>query len=143
MAILVLMMLFIVAAIFAVFLFGIFTVVLGLIGGATTAATVKDKTVRKLLFLGFAIVSLVGLVCMLPILAIPLNMSGLTYIIATVVSCVGAAVLAVVGIRTANALQNKIAKYLLVVLFSLVLVAAVAVGIIVPVTGAFLSTPPG
>lgn len=113
-------------------------VVASLIGGASSALFVKNKSARRLLLVGFAIISFVGLVPLLPFIMGYLSVS-LNYIVAAIMMvtvCVTG--LSVAGIRFSNAIRNKAGRVILKVLFWIVLVLAVLVTIVTPLISNYL-----
>lgn len=117
----------------SIILFSIFMFVLSIVGGASTALLVKNKTYKKLLFTGLCIVSFIGLVSSLPIIALYAGLSAQFLMQATVAAFVCIAILGVAGIRFAAAIENKIVKTVLVVVFGLVCAAAVSLAVLFPV----------
>ena len=125
--------LFILAFIIAAVLFGIFMIVLSAVGGASSALLIKNKNVKKLIFIGACILTLVGLVCLLPVVTIFANLPSSFFFFATLGSFICIGVLSLVGIGFSRSLQNKIGKTVLTILFILILIAAISLAIFVPV----------
>ncbi len=122
----------------SILLFGLFALIASLVGGASTAALVKNKLSRRLLLTGFAILSLTGLLPLLPFImayiSVPFN-----YVTAAVmVMLISVAVLAVVGIRFSRAIKNKLGKTALTILFCIILIFAIFLTVLAPIIGNFL-----
>jgi hypothetical protein len=125
----------------SVALFCVFAVVAGVIGGASTALLIKNETIKRLLFIGFAILSFAGFIPATPFAAMlaGLSATSATFISVVLLACVG--VLAIIGMKAASALENKIAKTVLTVIFCAVLIIAVSVAVITLIIYALLSAP--
>lgn len=130
---LVLPVLVLMAVLAAIFLFSVFTVAVSVIGGASTAIFVKDKTVRRLLFIAFCILSLVGLICLLPFITLYAQLSELFLTLMAVATCIGIGILAFAGIRCSAAVKNPFGKTVLTVVFGLILAASAFSAVIIPV----------
>ena len=130
---LVLPLLLIAAVVIAIVLFGIFVIIASIVGGATTAALVKNKTAKKLMFIGLCIVSLIGMACVAPFAAIYAELSGLAITLAMSGAFVCIAVLSIIGIKFSGDIQNNIGKKVLKVIFILVMITALIFAIFVPV----------
>ena len=130
---LVLPALLIAAVVIAIVLFGIFVIIASIVGGATTAALVKNKTAKKLMFIGLCIVSFIGMACVAPVVVIYAELSGLALTLAMsgIFVCIG--VLAIIGMRLSNGVENNIGKKVLKIVFILVLITAAILAIFVPV----------
>ena len=130
---LVLPVLLILAFIIAAILTGIFIIVLSAVGGTSFALLIKNKNIRKLIFIGASILALVGLACLLPVITMfgELSSSFLFFAIMGSVICIG--ILSIVGMRFSRSIQNKIGKTVSTILFILTLVAAISVAIAIPV----------
>jgi len=126
------------AIVISIILFSIFTIVVSILGGASTALFIKNKIIKKLLFIGFCILSFIGLICLIPFITIYAQLPELFFTLATVVAFVCIGILAVAGIRCSTTVQNKIGKTALVVVFGLILAAAVSFIIFIPVVRGFL-----
>lgn len=135
---LVLPLLILLAIVISILLFSIFTIVVSVIGGASTALFIKNKSIKRLLFIGFCILSFIGLICLIPFITIYAQLSELFFTLAAVIACVCIGILAIAGIRYSATLQNKIGKTALIVVFGLILAAAASVAIFIPVVRGFL-----
>ena len=129
------------AIIISLLLFSILMIVVSALGGASTALFIKNKTARKLLFVGFCILSFIGLLFLIPFVSIYAQLPELFYTLATVVAFVCIGILSVAGFRYSTTIQNKIGKTVLSVVFGFILVIAVSFTIFIPVLrGFFMSS---
>ena len=123
---LVLPILICVVIMFSVFLFGVSILIAGIIGGASTALLIKDKVVKRLIFIGCGIVSFVGLICALPIVSAYTQMPEyLSLTVAMVAALLCIAILSVLGVKFSAAIQNEGGRAFLKITFWLILIAAV------------------
>ena len=114
-------------------LFGIFALIAGALGGASAALFVKNKAVKRLLFVGLSILTFVGLICALPVVAVYAQFSepALTFSAVAAVLCIG--ILSGIGMKFSAAIKNRAVKTILMVIFGLLLAAALSVAIFIPV----------
>ena len=77
-------MLVVLAIIAFVILFGIVAIVSAFIGGTTVALLIKDITAKKLLFIGFCILFLIGFLCLAPVITTNLSLSSTILVIALI-----------------------------------------------------------
>ena len=120
------------AAVLAVVLLGIFTVIVSIVGGSATALLVKNKLIKKLIFIGLCILSFIGMLFVIPAIALYAKLSALVLTLAFVSAFICIGILALVGFKASNAVQNRIAKTVLKVLFVFVAIGAVSAAIFVP-----------
>ena len=118
---------FVLAIFVAVLMFIIFTVIIISIGigGLSASVFVKNKSVKRLLLIGFSVMLLIGLMCFCPF-AIPL--AGLPdafipWSIGLLDICIG--FLAILGVKFSKALHNKYVRILFTILFYLLLIAVI------------------
>ena len=123
------------AVLISFLLFGIFMIVLSAVGGASSALLIKNKAVKRISFIGSSILTLVGLVCLLPIVTMYAQLPGNFLAFATVGSFICIGILAIAGIKLSMNIQNRIGKSILVVIFCLILVAATSLAVFIPVLG--------
>jgi hypothetical protein len=138
---LVLPALVVLAFIVSALLFSILTLVLSAVGGASTALFIKDKSLKKLLFIGFCILSFVGLICLIPFITLYLQLPELFFTLATVIALICIAGLSLFGIKLSTAMKNKIGKTILISVFSLILSTAASFAIFIPIVRGFLLSP--
>jgi hypothetical protein len=130
--------LIILAILLSFIMFGIFIAIAGIIGGASAALLVKNKTFKRLLFIGFCIVSFAGFLCVIPFVMLYVNFSAAPITAIMVLACVFIVVLAILGIKFTNGIQNKIGKSVIIILFSLALAIALSLGIIISAISGYL-----
>lgn len=106
-------------------LFGVVSILAGVLGGASVALLVKDTKGKQLLLIGFGIVLLVGVLCLLPLVGLLVNTSITLFPMLDDILLVFIGVLACWGIKTASTVQNKTAKTILLFIFGAVAVIAV------------------
>ena len=110
----------------SVFLFGVFVLIAGIVGGTSTALLIKDKVIKRLIFISCGIVSLVGLICVLPIVSAYTEMSkylSLTTAMVAALLCIAA--LSAFGIKCSAAIQKPMGKRILKITYWLLLIAAI------------------
>lgn len=123
--ILILPFLIIAGIMFSIMLCSIATIVVSIVGGASTAVFVKNKLVRKMLFIGFCIVTFGGLICLMPFLTLYMQLSELFLTLATLAACACVGILAMMGMRCSATIQNKLARTVFTGVYGLILVIAV------------------
>lgn len=111
--------------IFMVFI-GVVAIVSAMVGGTTVAVLVKNKTAKKLLFIGVFTLFLIGTLCIAPIIIAYLSLPAVFIAIASIFTCLCIMVLSIAGIKLSLTINNKIGKTILIILFCIILVAAVA-----------------
>lgn len=125
----------------SILLFGITTVIAGLIGGTTAALLVKEHNCKRLLFIGFCILSFIGLLCLIPFIIAFAGLPATFFSISSVFIYICIALLTIIGIRLAKALKNKVAKTALIILFCAVLIIALSLSVFTLIaTNVLLST---
>ena len=97
-----------------------------LMGGASAALLVKDKCLKRLVLLGCGILALAGIACVGLVL-------GWSYLVAAG-CCLGAVVLAIVGLCGCRRISNKYGRVGSIMLFAFA-AAALLFGIIVVAIG--------
>ena len=121
------------AAVIAVILFGIFMIVASIVGGGATALLVKNEAAKRLLFVGLCIASLIGMVCIIPVVAIYVELSGLALTLAMSGAFVCIMALSVAGIKLSGAVQNNIGSRGLKIVFVLVLIVSAFGAVLAPI----------
>lgn len=111
----------------SILLFGIVSVVAGIVGGTTAAMLVKNKAAKYLLIIGFCILLLFGALCLLPFIGVFAQIAANLLPVASIILLALIGALAIVGIVLSNSIQNKFGKTILIVLFGIVCVLAVSV----------------
>ena len=96
-------------------------------GGASAALLVKDKCLKRLVLLGCGILALAGIACVGLVL-------GWSYLVAAG-CCLGAVVLAIVGLCGCRRISNKYGRVGSIMLFAFAAAAALLFGIIVVAIG--------
>ena len=98
-----------------------------LMGGDSAALLVKDKCLKRLVLLGCGILALAGIACVGLVL-------GWSYLVAAG-CCLGAVVLAIVGLCGCRRISNKYGRVGSIMLFAFAAAAALLFGIIVVAIG--------
>lgn len=103
-----------------ILLFGFFSVLVSVFGGAGSAVLIKNRKARSLLFTGFAILSLVGFFCLFPFIGIytPLPIDYYSFVFSVLAALIG--VFSILGILQSLSIQNKMIKILIISCFSFV-----------------------
>lgn len=114
-------------AIAAVLLTGLGMLLAALMGGASAALLVKDKSLKRLMLLGCGILALAGIACVGLVLSWP-------YLLAAG-CCLGAVVLAIVALCGCRCISNKYGRVGSIMLFAFAAVAALLFGIIIVAIG--------
>lgn len=124
--------------IMSIILFGLLAFIASLVGGASVAYLVKNKSAKRLLFVGFSILSFIGLLPMLPVImaVMSVSLSYITAVIVMMLICIG--ILSITGIIFSRALNNKYGKILLAVIFCIILVSAIFFAILAPIISSLL-----
>lgn len=104
-----------------IILFGISSLLISIFGGTASAILIKNKKARSLLFIGFAILSLIGVLCLFPFIGIytPLPLSYYPIIMKVLIGLMGA--FSILGIVNTLSLQNKVVKRVIVTLFGIII----------------------
>ena len=131
-------MIIIAAGILCALLFGIFALIASAIGGAAAAKLVKDKMTKRLVLVGFGILSFAGLVCLFPFVALALQIPEIYYVIASMTALVCIMILCIIGIKFSRAIQSQIPRTIVLVLFGFVLASAASIAIFIPIVRHFL-----
>ena len=81
---------------------------------------IKNKKARSLLFISFTILSLLGVLCLFPFVAIytPLPFSYYPFFCNVLIALMG--VFSILGITSSRSIQNNLIKRVVIVLFSIV-----------------------
>ena len=114
-------------AIIATLLTGLGLLIAALVGGTSAALLVKDKSIKRLVLLGCGILALAGIACVGLVLGWPY--------LAAAGCCLGAVVLAIVGLCGCRRISNKYGRVGSIMLFAFAAAAALLFGIIVVAIG--------
>ena len=119
----------------AIILFFLTLFIVSIFGGASAALIVKDKIIKRLLFMGFSMMFLTASTPFVPFVGMytdmPLNFYPIIYIVIFVL--VG--ILAIVGLKTANSIDRKIGRIIAIIAYSILCILAIPIVIFV---GAFI-----
>lgn len=129
--------LIVIAIIVFVILFGIVAIVSAFIGGTTVAILIKNKTIKKLLFISFCILFLIGFLCLTPVITTYLNLTSTFFVIFLAFVFICIAMLAIAGIKLSNSINNKIGKTLLLIVYCIILIAAISLTIFIFLVSCF------
>jgi hypothetical protein len=108
----------------SIVLFGAVSIIAGIVGSASIALLVKDKTVKYLLLLGFSILLFVGSLCVLPLIAISMNIEYNLFITICMIVLAFIGLLALSGIYLVKLHQNKTLQTVLMAVFIVVIILA-------------------
>jgi len=108
----------------SIVLFGAVSIIAGIVGSASIAFLVKDKTMKYLLLIGFSILLFVGSLCVLPPIAISMNIEYNLFLTICMIVLVLIGLLALSGIYLVKSLQNKILQTVLRLVFIIVIILA-------------------
>jgi len=125
---------------FSVLLFGILALIVSAMGGASAALLIKGKTAKRLLVIGFSILTFGGIICILPFIAMYMQIPELSLTILTIAAFLCIGILAVVGIKSSAIIQNKLGKTVLTVIFYIILVAAASIAVFIPIVRYFFAS---
>ncbi len=114
-------------AIIATLLTGLGLLIAALVGGTSAALLVKDKSIKRLVLLGCGILALAGIACVGLVLGWPY--------LAAAGCCLGAVVLAIVGLCGCRCIGHKAGRVGTTLLFAFAMAAALLFGIIVVAIG--------
>lgn len=111
------------ALIIPILLFGLSSILISIFGGTAMAILIKDRTVKLLLFIVFAILSMVGAVFLFPFIAIytPLPLNYYPIVFNGLFTFIG--IFSVVGIIQSRSLRNKYGKIIFLSVFSIMILA--------------------
>ena len=124
----------IVAAIaISILLFGIFILIASALSGASAALLIKNKAVKQLLLIGCGILTFGGILCVFPFVAIYAGIPELAITAGVVAALICMAVLAALGIKFASMIKKKVGKIILMVVFTIVAIAAASVAVFIPI----------
>lgn len=103
-----------------ILLFGLSSILISIFGGTASALLIKNKKARSLLFISFTILSLLGVLCLFPFVAIytPLPFSYYPFFCNVLIALMG--VFSILGITSSRSIQNNLIKRVVIVLFSIV-----------------------
>lgn len=121
-----------------VVIFAALTIVVSIVGGASAALFIKNKMAKKLLILGCCIFSFASLACLLPFIALYFGLSELFLTLAAAFTLLCVALFSFLGIRTAKAIQNKIGRTTLYVLYGITGTAGALLLIALPFLRSYL-----
>ncbi len=133
--VLILFPLLILVIIGSVLLFGITTVIAGIIGGASVAVYIKNKRVKQLLLIGFCILLFIGSLCLISTLGLFLGLTAELFSILFYIILAFIIILAIAGIIISISINNKIGMTILIFIFATVCAIAllfVVLGIALP-----------
>ncbi|GCF93098.1 hypothetical protein NRIC_09890 [Enterococcus florum] len=105
--------------ILSILLFGATMLLISLFGGAATVLWIKNRTAKRLLFIGFAIVSLIGGMCLFPFVGIYANLTMPLFRTITGILLSLIVFLAMGGIKISMTVQNKTGRTFLCILYAL------------------------
>lgn len=106
---------------------GVGLLITALVGGASAALVVQDKSLKRLLLLGCGVLALAGIACVGLVLNLPYFIAALC--------CLGAVALAIAGLCGCRGIANKYGRVGGTLLFAFAAAAALLFGIIVVAVG--------
>lgn len=106
---------------------GVGLLITALVGGASVALLVQDKSLKRLLLLGCGVLALAGIACVGLVLNLPYFIAALC--------CLGAVALAIAGLCGCRGIANKYGRVGGTLLFAFAAAAALLFGIIVVAMG--------
>lgn len=106
---------------------GVGLLITALVGGASVALLVQDKSLKRLLLLGCGVLALAGIACVGLVLNLPYFIAALC--------CLGAVALAIAGLCGCRGIANKYGRVGGTLLFAFAAAAALLFGIIVVAVG--------
>lgn len=139
--ILIIPMLILVAILVSVILFGIVAVVSAFVGGTTMALLIKNATIKKLLSIGFFTLFLIGILCLSPLMMVYFDLSALFFAMISSFIYISIAILSIVGIKLSKTITSKMGKTLLVIVFCILLTAALSLLIVTAFASAQIWLP--
>lgn len=103
-----------------ILLFGLSSVLISIFGGTAAAIWIKNRTARSLLFIGFTILSLLGVLCLSPLIVVytPLPVSYFPFFCKVLIALMGG--FSILGIFSTRSIQNAVVKKVIIVLFSII-----------------------
>lgn len=103
-----------------ILLFGLSSVLISIFGGTAAAIWIKNKKARSLLFIGFTILSLIGVLCLSPLIVVytPLPASYFPFFCKALIALMG--VFSILGIVTTRSIQNTVIKRVIIALFGII-----------------------
>lgn len=119
-------------------IFGIIFLIVGLVGGASAAKYIKNKMVRKMMLIGVSIVSLTGLACILPAASLRFNWPGNLMWISVFILLAIIGNLIMLGLSTAERLENRTAHTILRIIFIILLIALLVITVGLLLVKAFI-----
>ena len=108
----------------SIVLFGVVSIIASVVGSASVALFVKDKTTKYLLFVGCSIVLFVGSLCVLPLVTAALKVEYHLFLIICMIILIIIGLLALLGVRLTIALKNKMLRTILSSVFIIVIILA-------------------
>ena len=108
----------------SIVLFGVVSIIASVVGSASVALFVKDKTTKYLLFVGCSIVLFVGSLCVLPLVTVSLKVEYHLFLIICMIILIIIGLLALLGIRLTIVLKNKMLRTILSSVFIIVIILA-------------------
>ena len=112
----------VVAVIGAIILFFITLLLASIFGGASAALIVKDKSIRQLLLMGFSMMFLSASALIIPLLGAYIEIPVDLYPYISAAIFIVAVILSISGIKTANALENRVGRIAAIIVYSIVCV---------------------
>ena len=114
-------------AIIATLLAGLGLLIAAMVGGTSVALLVKDRSLKRLMLLGCGVLALAGIACVGLVLSWP-------YLVAAG-CCLGAVVLAIVGLCGCRCIGHKAGRIGATLLFALAMASALLFGAIIVAIG--------
>jgi hypothetical protein len=109
----------------------------GLVGGATSAVLIKDKTFKQLVIIIFAVIALLGLLTMGYFIGAARGFSIAALAAASVITFLIIGALAIMGLKISLTISKKVWRTISLIVFGLLCFAS-AILILVIITGAFI-----
>jgi len=117
----------------ALILFFLTLLLVSIFGGASAALIIKDKIIKRLLFMGFSIMFLAASTFLLPFVSKYIELPVTYYPAIYTLILILTGILAIAGIRAANSIANKIGRIVAIVLYSILCVFTIPIIIFIGV----------
>ena len=127
--VLVLGIMFTLAAVVISLLFGIMFILAACAGGCSVAVLIKNKLVKKLLLVGFGVLFLIGLLCVIPFWMAGSSLPIMFFVTLSNLCYLCLAALAVLGIKFSRLISNKAGRVILIIVFAIVLISVISLAI--------------
>ena len=111
----------------ALILFFITVLLVSIFGGASAALIVKDKTIKRLLFIGFSIMFLSASTFLLPFLGANIEFPAIYYPMICALIFILTGILIFAGFKTANSIIHKIGRIVAIIAFSILCVFSIPI----------------